>query len=385
MLIAMNGFIMDPAPRIVFGAGEARRLTDHLKSLGTKKAMIVYDRGVFAGGVVTPILDALGDLEYRTYDGIEPESPDSVVESLRDFANDFGADTFVAIGGGSTTDTTRAAMLLSGTTDPVDGYFDHPLEQPPKGIRYVCIPTTAGTGAEMSPGGPIYRSKTCTKQALRLPPKITDLVILDAELTVGLPPFVTYTTAMDALAHSLEAMTGRRRNPMTDMICGQAVEYILKNLPAVMENPKDLDARGALLLASNLAIGCQNIRHLGHAVCQPVGARLHLAHGYTCALVLPSVVARYSDLSDLQPVWQRIALRTGIGAGDPMPGRVLAEHLRQMNRQYGIPTLQEKGADWAEILACAEEILSDGRLLPNCPRDVTREDVEFALRGMYAG
>ena len=381
----MNGFVMDPAPKIVFGNGEARRLAAHLRQLGTQRALIVYDKGVFAGGLVTPILDALEDLPHKTYDGIEPESPDTAVQALRDFANSYGADTFVAIGGGSTTDTTRAAMMLSGTTNPVDDYFEHPLTAAPEGKRFVCIPTTAGTGAEMSPAGPIYRTSTSTKQGLLLPPKFADLVILDPELTIGLPPFATYTTAMDALAHSLEAMTGLRRGPMTDMICGQAVEYVLRSLPKVMENPKDLEARGELLLAANLAIGCQSMRHLGHAVCQPVGAKLHLAHGYTCALVLPGVVERYSDVPELQPVWQRIAARTGIGAGSSHPAQVLAEHLRNLNRRYAVTPLQERGATWEQLLDCVDEILRDQRLLPNCPTPVTREDVEFALHGMYAG
>lgn len=376
---------MDPAPKIVFGNGEARRLAEHLRQLGARRAMIVYDKGVFAGGLITPILEALGDLPHETYDGIEPESPDTAVQALRDFANGYGADTFVAIGGGSTTDTTRAAMMLSGTMDPVDYYFEHPLTAAPERRRFVCIPTTAGTGAEMSPAGPIYRTSNNTKQGLLLPPKFADLVILDSELTVGLPPFATYTTAMDALAHSLEAMTGLRRGPMTDMICGQAVEYILRSLPNVMENPKDLDARGELLLAANLAIGSQSMRHLGHAVCQPVGAKLHLAHGYTCALVLPGVVERYGDLPDLQPIWQRIAARTGIGAGNTHPAQVLAEYLREMNRRYAVTPLQERGVTWEQMLGCVDEIMQDRRLLPNCPTPVTREDVEFALRGMYAG
>lgn len=381
----MNGFVMEPASKIVFGCGEARRLAEHLRQLGTRRAMIVYDKGVFAGGVITPILNALADLPHMTFDGIEPESPDTAVQALRDFAAGFEADTFVAIGGGSTIDTTRAAMMLTGTTEPVDYYFEHPRTAAPEGIQLICIPTTAGTGAEMSPAGPIYRTSNHTKLGLMLPPKFADLVVLDPELTVGLPPFVTYTTAMDALAHSLEAMTGLRRGPMTDMICGQAVEYVLRSLPRVMENPKDLDARGELLLAANLAIGSQSMRHLGHAVCQPVGAKLHLAHGDTCALVLPGVVERYADLPQLQPVWRQIAARTGIGTGSTCPARGLADHLRQLNRRYAVTPLQERGVTWDQMCGCVEEILRDQRLLPNCPEPVTREDVEFALRGMYAG
>ena len=380
----MKAFTMMPAPTIVFGEGEALSLARRLTDLGASKAGIVYDKGVYKAGLITPILDAMGDFPYITCDKIEPESPDTAVQAVRDALYGQGVDAVVAIGGGSCIDTARTAMLLSETDEPVEAFFTRMPDKIANDKKYICIPTTAGTGAEMSPGGPILNTKTNVKSGLFCGFKITDLVILDPTLTTGLPPFVTYTCAMDAMCHALEAMTGNLRNAMTEMIAGQAVKYVWEALPVVMdEDPGNLDARGKLQLASNMAIGCQNLRHLGHAVCQPIGGKFHLAHGYTCALVLPAFVARLADEPALAEEWQTIC--AGLGITGAQPARQLAEHFDALNKKYGILPLRDKGISLEDALSCTDQILADGRLLPNCPKSVTREDVEYCIRVMTEG
>lgn len=378
----MRTFRMEPAPCVICGEGEVYKLADILKSSGASRALIVYDRGVDA--LVKDILTHMGDFPCETFDGIVPESPDYVVENLRDKAKAMEADAFIAIGGGSTIDTTRAAMLLAETDAPVRDFFDRPYQGKIKKAVFICIPTTAGTGAEMSAAGPILNTEKNIKKGLLLPMKQADTVILDPIMTATLPSFVAYCCAMDALAHSIEAMTGNRRNAMTDMICGQAVEYIWTYLPKVMADPADADARGHLLLASNLAIGCQNIRHLGHAVCQPVGAKLHLSHGYSCAAVLPAMLTVLAEEKAMQESLAGVAKRMGL-AGGSRPGNTIAREITSLHRTYGIPTLEEKGYAFADMLACTEEILKDRRLLPNCPATVTKKTVETVLVHMYYG
>ena len=209
----MKAFEMLPAPILRYGENEALNLEAQLKRLHATSAVIVCDKGVYESGLLEPVLKEIKEIPYALFHDILPESPDTVVEQLRDFARARHADAFVSVGGGSTIDTARAALLLSETEGPVSVYFDKWLEKAPVNISYICIPTTAGTGAEMSGGGPIYNTKASTKQALLLPPKVPDMVILDPVMTVSLPPFVTYTTAMDALAHSIEAMTGNAETP----------------------------------------------------------------------------------------------------------------------------------------------------------------------------
>lgn len=378
----MKAFKMEPAPRIICGEGEVYHLADFLKNAGASRALIIYDQGV--SSLVTDILTHMGDFPFETFDDIVPESPDYIVEKLRNKAQETAADAFIAIGGGSTIDTARAAMLLSGTDEPVNKFFEQPYHGIIKDTVFICIPTTAGTGAEMSAAGPILNTEKNTKKGLLLPGRQPDTVILDPVMTATLPPFVAYCCAMDALAHSIEAMTGNRRNAMTEMICGQAVEYIWKYLPRVMHDPGDTDARAHLLLASNMAIGCQNIRHLGHAVCQPVGAKLHLSHGYSCAAVLPAMLTVLSEAKEIQEPLTHVAKRMGF-AEQKYPGKIIADEIRQLHSTYGIPTLEAKGVAFSDMLSCTDEILKDQRLLPNCPVKVTQQLVENVLVHMYHG
>lgn len=373
---------MSPAPTIIFGEGEIYNLTKILRKAGKTRAMVVYDQGVAA--FVKDILARFEDFPYETFDGIVPESPDYVVEELRNKARSTESDAFIAIGGGSTMDTTRAAMMLSTTSEPVRDFFDRPYEGETKSAFFICIPTTAGTGAEMSAAGPILNTETNIKKGLMVPLKQADIVILDPLTTASLPPYVAYCCAMDALAHSIEAMTGKNRNAMTDMICGQAVEYIWKYLPKVMADPTDVDARGHLMLASNMAIGCQNIRQLGHAVCQPIGAKLHLSHGYSCALVLPAMLMSLSGYEDLKDSFAYVAERMGV-PHDNNPAESLAKAVAERNAENGVVSLEEKGYSFDDTIACTEEILQDQRLLPNCPVEVTEELIEKTIRGMYSG
>ena len=212
----MKSFKMEPAPRIICGEGEVYHLADFLKEAGASKALIVYDHGVTS--LVTEILTCMEDFPYEVFDGILPESPDYVVENLRNKAKEISADAFIAIGGGSTIDTTRAAMLLTESDEPVRDFFDRPYQGKIKDTIFICIPTTAGTGAEMSAAGPILNTEKNVKKGLMLPLKQADTVILDPVMTATLPSFVAYCCAMDALAHSIEAMTGNSRNAMTEMI-----------------------------------------------------------------------------------------------------------------------------------------------------------------------
>jgi len=380
----MNPFVFKPSPTVVYGPNESLNLAKHLKELGATKVAIVYDPMLMKVGLMQPILDAMGDFPYVTSDKVEPESPDTAVEEIRDALRGQAVDAVVAVGGGSAIDTARAAMLLSETTKPVNSYFTEKPEVITADKLFVAIPTTAGTGAEMSAGGPIYDTVNHKKGGLLMGPKQTDVVILDPMLTLGVPPFTTYCCAMDALDHSVEDLTGKLSNAMTDMMCMQAIQYVWENIPIVMEqDPKNVDARGKLQLAANYSIGCQSLRHMGHAVCQPIGGKLHLPHGYTCALVTPAVFELYAKEESLQATWKELGKRLGLN--DENPAHTIAVKIAEMNKKYNIPTLQERGYSEEDVMSCIDVIMSDGRLLPNCPRPATREEAIYCAMVMYRG
>ncbi len=387
----MRRFMTEPWPRILFGEGTSQEIGNYCKKFGGKRVMAVYDKGLYATGIVEPVLQTIRQQEGVTlgcFDGIEPESPDYVVEALGKAAAEFDADMFVAIGGGSTIDTARAASMYRYCTDiPFSECQEKmfvPLpEEQVNGIKLIFVPTTAGTGAEMSAGGPLLNTKTNVKGGPFFGSKLSVLNVLDPVLTTGLPPFLTYTTAMDALAHAIEGMTGKMRSPRSDMFCGQAVEYIWRSLPKALENGQDLEARGELLLGANLAIGVETLRHLGHAIGQPIGGMFHIAHGHTCALALPPAIRMVAGSPEIQRELRLIADKMKLDTGESLPGIAIADAIRDRNRAFGIKSLKDLGLTFEQVKEAIPQIMADGRLLPNAVVDVTEKDVETMLKEMY--
>lgn len=386
----MRRFETQPWPPILFGEGTSREIGARCKAMGAKRVLAVYDKGLYATGVVEPILETIAaeGIPMERFDGIQPESPDYVVEALGKAAAECDADVFVAIGGGSTMDTARAASMYRYCThipfeECQEKMFVPLPEEQVNGIKLIFVPTTAGTGAEMSSGGPLLNTKTNVKGGPFFGSKLAALAVLDPTLTTGLPPFLTYTTAMDALAHAIEGMTGRQRSPRSDLYCGQAVEYIWRSLPRALENGKDLEARGELLLGANLAIGVETLRHLGHATGQPVGGLFHIAHGHTCALALPPAVRAVADCPDIQRELRLIAGRMGLDSTSPTVGTDIADAITERNRAFGIKSLKDLGLTFEQVRAALPLVMADRRLVPNAPIDVTEETIEAILRGMY--
>ena len=387
----MRKFITQPWPRVLFGEGTSSEIGNYCKEFGARRVMAVYDKGLYSTGIVEPVLqtiEAQEGIALSRFDGIEPESPDYVVEALGRAAAAFDADMFVAIGGGSTIDTARAASMYRYCTDiPFSECQEKmfiPLpEDQVNGIKLIFVPTTAGTGAEMSAGGPLLNTKTNIKGGPFFGSKLSVLNVLDPTLTTGLPPFLTYTTAMDALSHAIEGMTGKTRSPRSDMFCGQAVEYIWRSLPKALENGQDLEARGELLLGANLAIGVETLRHLGHAIGQPVGGMFHIAHGHTCALALPPAVRMVAGSPEIQRELQLIADKMKLDTRACPPGIAIADAVRDRNRAFGIKSLKDLGLTFDQVKEAIPQIMADGRLLPNAVAEVTEADVETMLKEMY--
>lgn len=389
----MRRFMTQSWPRILFGEGTAQEIGTHCKKFGAKRVMAVYDKGLYATGMIEPVLKTIEEQEgivLARFDGIEPESPDYVVEALGRAAAEFNADMFVAIGGGSTIDTARAGSMYRYCTDiPFYECQERNVisltEEQINGIKLIFVPTTAGTGAEMSSGGPLLNTKTNIKGGPFFGSKLSVLNVLDPVLTAGLPPYLTYTTAMDALSHAIEGMTGKQRSPRSDMFCGQAVEYIWRSLPKALENGRDLEARGELMLGASWAIGVETMRHLGHAIGQPVGGLFHIAHGHTCALALPPAVRMVSNCAEIQPELWLIAAKMGLDPQTSTPGKAIADAIAERNRDFGIKSLKDFDLAFEQVKEAIPLIMSDGRLLPNSVVGITEKDVETMLWEMYTG
>lgn len=279
-----------PIPQI-FGIGASKQLGDKLKGFGCKKVMVVYDKGVEAAGISTKIVGYIKEagIECVTFNGVLGDPPSNVVDEAGAIAVKEKVDGVVAVGGGSCLDTAKGIRLLTTNEGPISKYFDLTLPQKP-GVPLVAIPTTSGTGSEVSNGSVITDIDTHIKRVVVGAGTPPTLSITDPELIVGVPAPVTAACAFDALAHALDAVFSRVAGPMVKIMAAEGIKLFRKSLIPVYEDGSNLEARAEMALAANIggiciATGRCNITH---ALAHNLGAMYHVSHGVACAIFTPA-------------------------------------------------------------------------------------------------
>ncbi|HVS28863.1 MAG TPA: iron-containing alcohol dehydrogenase, partial [Solirubrobacteraceae bacterium] len=298
-----------------------------------------------------------------------------------------GADAFLAVGGGSVMDTAKVADVVfthGGGAREWEGYFGLPRENDGLGrslelAPLACIPTTAGTGSEVSFAAVIKDSEEHIKFQVGDFPMFPRLAVLDPAATATLPPRIAAATGMDAMTHAIEGYVSSEWNPHADACALQALRLIRDNLERAVTHPDDEQARGNMLIAANLAIQPTSSGAIGiaHSLSHPCGAHFNVAHGEANAINLPWVIeynaaggediaARYRDINDL------LGLEVG-GDGEAV-GHTLAEYVRHTVKTLGLPLrLSEVGVPESAIPVLVEGAVGDGCTLVN-PREPTDED-----------
>jgi len=282
--------------RVIVAPGALERLPGLAKDIGVERAAIVIDE-FFAGGAVEQRLRKLLDPVLASPATIHPvpaREPDTKsVEECRATLAGAEFDMIVAIGGGSALDTAKVARMLLSNPGPVEAISGFALVMQPHPSTLVCIPTTAGTGSEVSESAVIGLKGSDAKLIYRSPEMSAAIAILDAQLSVSAPPSVTASAGYDAVTHAVEAYVSNSASPMTDPMALSAMEILAKYLPTAFREPKNLEARGACLVAAAQAAIAFNSANLGlaHAISGPLGALFDVAHGLGNAIVLPAVAA----------------------------------------------------------------------------------------------
>jgi alcohol dehydrogenase len=304
---------------------------------------------------------------------------------------DSGSDSFLAVGGGSVMDTAKVTNTVfshGGAVLDYEGLYTLPREDGGLGAPLpvaplACIPTTAGTGSEVSMGAVIKDPEQQIKLLIGDFPMFPDLAILDPESTRTLPPQIAAATGMDAMTHAIEAFTTPEWSPHGEAFCLQALRMIRDNLPVAVEDPANEDARGNMLVAACLAIvpGAAATSALGavHSMSHPAGAQHGVPHGVANAINLPHVIRfncaggpeiadRYREIAEL--------LGAESGGSDEDVGDSLAGWVSELTARIGLPQrLSEVGVPEAEIPALVEKAMGDGCSLTNA-RELTEEDFE---------
>jgi alcohol dehydrogenase class IV len=356
---------------------------------GAERVFVVTDEGVRRTGLVERVEAGLADggLESAgVFDAVPQDSSTDVVDGCAAAAEEAGADSFLAVGGGSVMDTAKVADAVfthGGSAREQEGFFLMPREADGTGrpldiAPLACIPTTAGTGSEVSMAAVIKDPEAKVKLEVADFPLSPRLAILDPETTRTLPVRVAAATGMDAMTHAIEGYVSAQWNPHQDARSLQALRMIRDNLARAVETPEDEDARGNMLIAANLAITIE----LGsvHAMSHPAGAIFGVPHGVANAIHLPHVIRfnaeggpdivdRYVDIADV------LEVDTGIGVGD-----ALAEHVTDLVARLGLPTrLSEVGVSESAIPELVEGAIGDGTTLLN-PREAGEEDYAALYR-----
>lgn len=284
-----------PANGIVFGAGSARTTGPRTAALGAKRILLMTDKQVRGAGLLDPVEQSIRDagLAYEVFDGVSTEPTYNSVHAGVRFCRDGGFDTIVAVGGGSTLDSSKATSLLSKNEGQFSDYLDPALPRPIQpGPPVVAVVTTSGTGSDMTRGSGAIDPETGIKywmQGCRRPA----LAICDAEMTRSMPASVTAATGTDALTQAVESYTNRRVNPMADLLNLQAVGIIGQSLRPAVANGDDLEARSQMLYAASclVGVGFGNAGlHAVHPISQLVGDRWRIPHGRSLGLLLPYIL-----------------------------------------------------------------------------------------------
>ena len=312
----------------------------------------------------------------------EPDT--NSVEACRRFLADFDPDCVVAIGGGSTMDTAKVARIMLSNPGSVADAAGFDREFLPHPSLFVCVPTTAGTGSEVSEMAVVSLAGSDVKLRYRSQNMTAEVAVLDPELTASAPPSVTAACGFDALTHAVEAFVSRLASPMTDSYTIDAVRRLARWLPIAFAEPENIAARGQCLLASTLAACAFNSTQLGlaHAIAAPLGAMHHVAHGVANALALPAVTAFNEPcLGQKGPVLAE-ALGSGAGEGGAAGSRDAASGIASLRERLSLDRgLDEIVRTGAEREAVAAAALKSGNIATN-PREPTLADVRAVVSAM---
>lgn len=371
-----------PVPEIVCRPGALRDLPARLRRLECSRPLVITDPGVRAAGLVDRLVQVLQDagLPHALFAEVEADPPSRVVEAAVAFGRDHHVDGVIGFGGGSSLDVAKVAALLLRSPQPLASIFGNGKAIGPR-LPLIQIPTTAGTGSEVTPTS-VISVGAFDKRGVISRTLICDDALLDPELTVGLPASVTAATGMDALTHAIEALTTRHlRNAISDALALKAIALIGRHIHRAVTDGRDLEARTAMMEGATMAGMAFANAPVGavHALAHPLGdSRFKVPHGLANALLLPHVI-RF-NMPDAELEYAQVSRALGWdGDGRDLPARLI-----DLNARLNLPAnLQTIGIAAADLPILVEEGMKVDRLLANNIRPVTIEDARAVFQNAW--
>lgn len=378
-----HNFSFETTPHVIQQVGGATRLPALSAELGGQRPMIVTDAGLMASGALTPVLDAFAAAgqSVEVFTEVQADPPEAVVLATVEAARAAGADVIIGIGGGSSMDTAKLVALLLGAPQNLPDIYGIGIAHGPR-RPLIQVPTTAGTGSEVTPIS-IVTTPTHEKKGVVSPLLYPDIAVLDASLTLGLPPAPTAATGIDAMVHAIEAYTSKhKKNAISDALAIQALRLLTANMDKVIADGRDVEARSAMLQGSMMAgMAFANAPVAAvHALAYPLGGHFHVPHGLSNALVLTPVL--HFNKSEAAPLYAELAEVVLPGSRfasvDAGADAFITFMQEMVARMPFAQRLTEVGVVAADLDRLAADAMKVERLLMNNPRPVTLADA-FAI------
>jgi len=383
-------FTVTQPTKIVFGNGVINQLADEVRALGGNRVFLVIDPGLKSAGLVDRVVAPLRDaaISYTIFDQVDPEPGLKLADAGCEAAKNDKCDCVVGVGGGSAMDIAKAVSILVTNGGKAVDYLGLGRIKKP-GLPKIMVPTTAGTGSEVSFTAVFINEETSSKGGMNGDPLYPEAAILDPELTLSMPPHVTAATGIDALTHAIESYLSLAAHQMSEMYSLAAIELISANLPIAYANGGDRRARYNMLLGSLL--GGKGLAMAGvglvHAMAYPLGGMFGIPHGLANAVLLPYVMdysligapEKFADIAAAMGMrTEKLSLREAAS--------LAVEAVYTLNRDVGIPP-NLAGLDIREehLPEMAKVALTVTRPVENNPRQPTFDEVvqvyQEAIRG----
>lgn len=370
-------------PELLEGPGAVRRLPALIKSKGINKVLVVTDKGLMGLNLLNGLFESLQEagVDYVVFDGVQPNPTIDNIEDARALYLENGCEGVVAFGGGSPMDCAKAAAARVTNPKTSVRQMRGTLRVFHKPAILFAVPTTAGTGSEVTVAAVVSDPTTHEKNAINDPKLRPKYAVLDAELTIGLPPHITSTTGMDALTHAVEAYIGKSNVRSTEMYAEKAVKLIFGNLEKVYANGKDIEARGNMLKASYYAGMAFTRAYVGyvHAIGHNLGGMYGIPHGLAMSVILPYVLDYYGKTA-----WFRLARLAEISGvctmgSDETKAKAFIQELRDMNARMNIPVGFEQIRE-EDIPTLVKRALKEANPLYPVPKIMNEADCEAVIR-----
>ncbi len=386
----MKDFCFNTSRSLVCECGASLQLPSLLSGFGAQRIQIITDQGILQAGLLNPVMDSFksAGIAFNTFADVTADPLEKVVLAATEHAKAFAADLVIGFGGGSSMDVAKLVAVLahSGTKQTLSELYG--IDQVnSKRLPLVQIPTTAGTGSEVTPIAIVTTGET-TKAGVVSPVLQADLAILDATLTLGLPPAVTAATCIDAMVHAIEAFTSvHKKNPLSDLLAMDALRHMSQHLRSAVHEGSNLVARQHMLYGAMLAGQAFANAPVAavHALAYPLGGHFHIPHGLSNSLVLPHVLrfnapkaqAQYAQLSPcITSLSQSLSDEEGCDA--------FIAAMDSLIKDVALPTrLRDCGVAESDLSTLAADAMLQQRLLINNPRTLTEDDALAIYRAAY--